>query len=50
MYATFTALRICNASSQGALRVEYAIAGQPALTHAWAANQSVSLLSDEQIP
>jgi serine phosphatase RsbU (regulator of sigma subunit) len=50
MYATCTALRIFNASAPGVLQVEYAIAGQPALMHASAANQSVSLLSDEQIP
>ena len=50
MYATCTALHIREDATRGAVEVEYAIAGQPALLHASVAMRSVSQLSDEQIP
>ena len=50
MYATCTALHISESAASGKLEVDYAIAGQPAMLHASAAEKSVTQLSDEQIP
>jgi serine phosphatase RsbU (regulator of sigma subunit) len=50
MYATCTALHICEDAATAKLNVDYAIAGQPAILHASAAGNSVAQLSDEQIP
>ena len=50
MYATCTALRIFENESGPTCRVEYAIAGQPAMLHAASATASVSQLSDQQLP
>jgi serine phosphatase RsbU (regulator of sigma subunit) len=50
MYATCTALRIFANESSGSCRVEYAIAGQPAMLHASAASATVSQLADQQLP
>ena len=47
MYATCTALRI-QPDSNGSCRVDYAIAGQPAMLHASSA--SVERLADQQLP
>lgn len=49
MYATCTALRIHPPTNGGPCRVEYAIAGQPAMLHA-ASNEPVSQLADQQFP
>jgi len=50
MYATCTALRIFENESNPACRVQYAIAGQPAMLHFSAATATVSQLSDQQLP
>ena len=50
MYATCTALRIFENEPTTACRVEYAIAGQPAMLHASAATATVSQLADQQLP
>ncbi len=47
MYATCTALRI-QPGSNGSCRVDYAIAGQPAMLHA--SENRTSRLADEQLP
>jgi hypothetical protein len=47
MYATCTALRI-HPENSGTCRVDYAIAGQPAMLHA--SGTRVSQLSDQQLP
>jgi sigma-B regulation protein RsbU (phosphoserine phosphatase) len=50
MYATCTALRI-HASAEGSpCRLEYSIAGQPAMLHASANTVAVTRLADEQLP
>jgi sigma-B regulation protein RsbU (phosphoserine phosphatase) len=48
MYATSTALRIYPKDADGACRVEYAIAGQPAML--LASGDKVCLLADQQLP
>jgi serine phosphatase RsbU (regulator of sigma subunit) len=48
MYATSTALRIYPKASDGACRVEYAIAGQPAML--LASGDKVRRLADQQLP
>ena len=50
MYATCTALRIFENESNPACRVQYAIAGQPAMLLFSAATSTVSQLSDQQLP
>ena len=50
MYATCTALRIFENESGPTCRIEYAIAGQPAMLHASSATASVYQLSDQQLP
>lgn len=50
MYATCTALRIFETATTPACRIEYAIAGQPAMLHASAATATVSQLADQQLP
>jgi serine phosphatase RsbU (regulator of sigma subunit) len=50
MYATCTALRILEAGNDLQCRVEYAIAGQPAMLHAQAADATVHQLADQQLP
>ncbi|HVM94470.1 MAG TPA: PP2C family protein-serine/threonine phosphatase [Terriglobales bacterium] len=49
MYATCTALRIHPAANNAPCRVEYTIAGQPAMLHV-SSNGSVSRLEDQQLP
>ena len=49
MYATCTALRIHRDLSNGACRVDYAIAGQPSMLLA-SCNGSISRLADQQLP
>ncbi|HVP55192.1 MAG TPA: PP2C family protein-serine/threonine phosphatase [Candidatus Eisenbacteria bacterium] len=49
MYATCTALRIHRPSTSEGCRVEYAVAGQPAMLHA-SSDNSVIRLSDQQLP
>lgn len=49
MYATCTALRIRPAENDAPCRVEYAIAGQPAMLHA-SFNGAASQLADQQLP
>jgi serine phosphatase RsbU (regulator of sigma subunit) len=50
MYATCTALRIFEDESGRTCRVEYAIAGQPAMLLASSATATVSQLADQQLP
>jgi hypothetical protein len=50
MYATCTALRIHPNSKAGGCRLEYSIAGQPAMLHASSAIDAVSRLEDQQLP
>jgi phosphoserine phosphatase RsbU/P len=49
MYATCTALRIRRNPSNGACRVDYAIAGQPSMLLA-SCDGSISRLADQQLP
>ena len=49
MYATCTALRIYLGANSSSCRVDYAIAGQPAMLHA-SANGGVTRLADQQLP
>jgi len=49
MYATCTALRIHTAENRTPCRVEYAIAGQPAMLHA-SSDGSIAQLADQQLP
>jgi hypothetical protein len=50
MYATCTALRIHQPGDDAPSRVDYAIAGQPAMLHASSDNATVSHLADQQLP
>ena len=50
MYTTCTALRIHENASGGQCRLEYAIAGQPAMLHASSQVEKVSRLADQQLP
>jgi phosphoserine phosphatase RsbU/P len=49
MYATCTALRIRQSAADGPCRVEYAIAGQPAMLQA-SSDGAVSRLADQDLP
>jgi serine phosphatase RsbU (regulator of sigma subunit) len=50
MYATSTALRICQSTNGAGCRVDYAIAGQPPMLHASTQTSAVSQLADQQLP
>jgi serine phosphatase RsbU (regulator of sigma subunit) len=50
MYATCTALRIHTSASGNFCRIEYAIAGQPAMLHASSSANAVARLEDQQLP
>jgi serine phosphatase RsbU (regulator of sigma subunit) len=50
MYATSTALRICQSTNGTGCRVDYAIAGQPPMLHASTQTSAVSQLADQQLP
>lgn len=50
MYATSTALRICESADRAGCRVDYAIAGQPPMLHASPRASVVSQLADQQLP
>jgi serine phosphatase RsbU (regulator of sigma subunit) len=50
MYATCTALRVFESNPGHTCRVEYAIAGQPAMLLASAETGTVSQLADQQLP
>src|SRR5208283_1804367 len=50
MYATSTALRIHSNANAAQCRVDYAIAGQPAMLHASSGGNAIASLSDQQLP
>ncbi|MGA9565274.1 MAG: PP2C family protein-serine/threonine phosphatase [Candidatus Korobacteraceae bacterium] len=50
MYATCTALRIHASDKDSVCRLDFAIAGQPAMLHASSAAGTVSRLEDQQLP
>jgi phosphoserine phosphatase RsbU/P len=50
MYATCTALRIQPSANGNACRLDYAIAGHPAMLHASSSPNAIAMLEDQQLP